>query len=127
MKAGEGRGQGASLAVQWLRLHPPSAGPRFHPWPGNWIPCAATKTQCGQIHNFFFFFFKSGSRSLAPARHCFGGISDPSAHLLPLLPEDTLREACERCGSFLRGFGKLQTSQLVKTPKCALLSRVVTP
>lgn len=58
MKAGEGRGQGASLAVQWLRLHPPSAGPRFHPWPGNWIPCAATKTQCGQIHKFFFFFLR---------------------------------------------------------------------
>ena len=68
MKAGNGRGQGTSLAVQWLRLYPPSAGARFHPWPGNWIPCAATKTQCSQIHDFFFF-FKSGGRSLAPARH----------------------------------------------------------
>ena len=94
VKAGEGRGRD-SLAVQRLRLYPPSAGARFHPQPGSWIPHAATKTQCSQIHNFFF--LKSGGQSLAPACHCFGGIRDPSAQLLPLLPEDTLRQARERC------------------------------
>ena len=36
---------GDSLVVQWLGLHPCSQcrGPRFNPWPGNWIPHAATK------------------------------------------------------------------------------------
>ena len=38
---------GTSLAVQWLRLRTPNAGGpgSFNPWPGNWTPHAATKTQ----------------------------------------------------------------------------------
>ena len=30
--------------------HSPCRGPRFHPWSGNWIPRAATKTWCSRIN-----------------------------------------------------------------------------
>ena len=43
---------GTSLVVQWLRFQPPNAvseRPGFHPWSGNWILHATTKTQHSQI------------------------------------------------------------------------------
>ena len=43
---------GTSLVVQWLRFQAPNAvgeRPGFHPWSGNWISHATTKTQHSQI------------------------------------------------------------------------------
>ena len=42
---------GTSLVVQWAKTLPSQyRGPRFDPLSGNWIPPAATKTQCSQIN-----------------------------------------------------------------------------